>query len=125
MTLTIDAETIWAGVGLVGQGIFTSRLAVQWLASERKKDVVVPDAFWWFSLAGGLITLVYAIHLQSLSLALAQSTGVFIYMRNLMLIAGRKRRDRAPRPPEPAGGGARSALSPHARIDAGRPMSGV
>jgi lipid-A-disaccharide synthase-like uncharacterized protein len=79
-------------VGLCGQAVFTARFVVQWLASERKKDSVMPTAFWWLSLIGGLITLVYAIHLQSLPFALGQSMGLFVYIRNLMLVDKKKRR---------------------------------
>ena len=82
----------WMVVGLLGQGVFTARFLVQWLASERKKDSVMPTAFWWLSLVGGLITLAYAIHLQSLPFVLGQSMGLFVYVRNLMLVRKKKRR---------------------------------
>jgi lipid-A-disaccharide synthase-like uncharacterized protein len=82
----------WMVVGLLGQAVFTARFVVQWLASERKKDSVMPTAFWWLSLGGGLITLVYALHLQSLPFALGQSMGLFVYIRNLMLVSKKKRR---------------------------------
>jgi lipid-A-disaccharide synthase-like uncharacterized protein len=82
----------WMVVGLCGQAVFTARFLVQWLASERKKDSVMPTAFWWLSLFGGLITLVYAIHLQSLPFVLGQSMGLFVYVRNLMLVTKKKRR---------------------------------
>jgi lipid-A-disaccharide synthase-like uncharacterized protein len=82
----------WMVVGLCGQAVFTARFLVQWLASERKKDSVMPTAFWWLSLVGGLITLAYAIHLQSLPFVLGQSMGLFMYVRNLMLVRKKKRR---------------------------------
>jgi lipid-A-disaccharide synthase-like uncharacterized protein len=82
----------WVVLGLVGQALFTARFLVQWLASERKKDSVMPDAFWWLSLSGGSVTLAYAIHLQSLPFALGQGMGLFVYIRNLMLVSRRKRR---------------------------------
>jgi lipid-A-disaccharide synthase-like uncharacterized protein len=85
-------EKLWAGIGLVGQGVFTARFAVQWLASERKRETVMPVAFWWLSLVGGFITLTYAIHLESLSFTLGQSMGLFVYVRNLMLISRNQRR---------------------------------
>ena len=92
---TIDAKTwekIWGGIGLLGQGAFTARFLVQWLASERKRETVMPVAFWWFSLTGGLITLTYVIHLGSLSLTLGQSMGLVVYVRNLMLVKKARRR---------------------------------
>src|SRR3954453_21175065 len=90
--MTITYEQVWGGVGLVGQGGFTARFAVQWFASERKRETVVPEAFWWLSLLGGLITLTYAIHLESLPFTLGQSMGLFVYVRNLMLAAKARRR---------------------------------
>ena len=93
---TLDAHTwerIWGGIGLLGQGAFTARFLVQWLASERKRETVLPVAFWWFSLTGGLITLVYVIHLGSLALTLGQSMGLVVYVRNLMLVKQARRRD--------------------------------
>lgn len=93
---SIDARTwekIWGGIGLLGQAAFTSRFLVQWLASERKRETVMPVAFWWFSLAGGLITLTYVVHLGSLSLTLGQSMGLVVYVRNLMLVKKAKRRE--------------------------------
>lgn len=90
--MTIDIEKVWAGVGLLGQGVFTARFLVQWLASERKRETVIPEAFWWLSLGGGLITLTYAVHLGSLSFSMGQGMGLLVYSRNLMLIGRRKRR---------------------------------
>ena len=83
--MTVTYEQVWGTVGLVGQGVFTARFAVQWFASERKRETVVPVAFWWLSLLGGLITLTYAIHLRSLAFTLGQSLGLFVYVRNLMI----------------------------------------
>jgi lipid-A-disaccharide synthase-like uncharacterized protein len=86
-------EKIWGGIGLLGQGAFTARFLVQWLASERKRDTVMPVAFWWFSLAGGLITLAYVIHLGSLPLTIGQGMGLVVYVRNLMLVKKAARRE--------------------------------
>lgn len=90
--MMLSYEQVWVGVGLLGQGVFTARFLVQWFASERKRETVVPVAFWWLSLGGGLITLTYAIHLQSLAFTLGQSMGLFVYIRNLMLYDKAKRR---------------------------------
>jgi lipid-A-disaccharide synthase-like uncharacterized protein len=90
--LTIIYDQIWDAVGFVGTGAFAARFAVQWFVSERKREPVVPVAFWWLSLTGGLITLVYVIHLGSRPLMLAQGTGVFVYVRNLMLVSKARRR---------------------------------
>jgi lipid-A-disaccharide synthase-like uncharacterized protein len=73
-------------VGLAGQAIFGSRFFVQWLASERAKRSVIPLAFWHLSFFGGLLTLVYAIHIQEPVFILSQAGGLIIYGRNLALI---------------------------------------
>ena len=53
---------LWLTIGFIGQGLFSARFLVQWLASERQKRSVIPEAFWYLSLAGGLTLLIYAIH---------------------------------------------------------------
>lgn len=86
-----STDAIWLGIGFAGQIAFTSRFLVQWLASERKKDSVVPTAFWWFSLAGGLTLLSYAIHKRDPVIVVGQAFGVLIYLRNLILISEARR----------------------------------
>ncbi|WP_420712601.1 lipid-A-disaccharide synthase N-terminal domain-containing protein [Frigidibacter sp. RF13] len=80
------AELLWVAFGLFGQLMFTGRFLVQWIASERAKRSVVPVMFWYFSLAGGVILLSYAIYRKDPVFILGQSLGVFIYLRNLWLI---------------------------------------
>ncbi|MBX6315427.1 MAG: lipid-A-disaccharide synthase N-terminal domain-containing protein [Isosphaeraceae bacterium] len=82
----------WLTVGFTGQAIFTARFLAQWVVSERQKDSVVPVIFWWLSLAGGLTLLCYAVHREDPVIIVGQSLGVFIYVRNLMLVAKGKRR---------------------------------
>ncbi len=89
--MTTDAK-VWLAIGFAGQAIFTARFLTQWIASERKKDSVVPVAFWWLSLAGGLTLLCYALHREDPVIVVGQSLGVFIYVRNLMLVSEGKRR---------------------------------
>ncbi|MCV2872056.1 lipid-A-disaccharide synthase N-terminal domain-containing protein [Defluviimonas sp. WL0050] len=79
-------EFWWVAFGLFGQLMFTGRFLVQWIASERAKKSVVPLSFWYLSMAGGLILLTYAIYRKDVVFILGQSTGVFIYARNLWLI---------------------------------------
>ena len=62
------------------------RFVVQWIASEREKRSVVPTSFWYFSLAGGMGLFIYAVHLGDPVILVGQTTGVFIYLRNLVLI---------------------------------------
>ena len=83
---------IWLAIGFTGQAIFTARFLAQWVASERKRDSVVPIAFWWLSLFGGLTLLCYAVHKEDPVIIVGQSMGIFIYIRNLMLVEKKKQR---------------------------------
>jgi lipid-A-disaccharide synthase-like uncharacterized protein len=75
----------WQVVGFLGQGVFTARFLVQWVASEKKGDSVVPVAFWWLSIVGGLSLLVYAIYREDPVFIVGQGMGMVVYVRNLML----------------------------------------
>ena len=88
-------ELVWAGVGLGGQALFFGRFFIQWLASERKKESVVPLAFWYFSLGGGLTLLVYACYKGDIVFILGQGGGLIFYVRNLMLISRHRARVQA------------------------------
>lgn len=79
-------EKLWIGIGLVGQLLFFGRFLVQWIASERAKRSVVPLAFWYFSILGGSVLLVYAIYRKDPVFILGQAGGLVIYLRNLVLI---------------------------------------
>jgi lipid-A-disaccharide synthase-like uncharacterized protein len=85
-------EQIWIAFGLTGQLLFTARFVVQWLSSEREKRSVVPRSFWYFSLGGSLMLLVYAIYKQDIVFTIGQSSGLFIYVRNLQLIRNESKR---------------------------------
>ena len=85
-------ESIWLCIGFFGQGLFFSRWVVQWIASERKAESQIPLAFWYMSLAGGLIVLSYAIYRQDPVFIIGQGTGTFVYLRNLMLIHRHRKR---------------------------------
>jgi lipid-A-disaccharide synthase-like uncharacterized protein len=76
----------WIALGFIAQFAFTMRFLVQWIASERAGRSVVPVAFWFFSIGGGLMLLVYAIKRQDPVFIAGQSLGLVIYARNLMLI---------------------------------------
>lgn len=95
MSLSLSTPTLWLIIGFTGQAIFTARFLVQWIASERRRDSVVPVAFWWLSLAGGLTLLSYALYREDPVIIVGQSMGAFIYIRNLMLVQkGRQRAER-------------------------------
>jgi lipid-A-disaccharide synthase-like uncharacterized protein len=80
----------WLAIGFAGQTLFSLRFLVQWLQSERRRKSVIPPVFWCFSVAGGVTLLAYALHKQDPVFIIGQSTGLFIYARNLYLI-GRER----------------------------------
>lgn len=82
-------------IGFTGQALFSGRFLVQWIASERAGKSVMPLAFWYFSIAGGLTLLGYAIYRMDPVFILGQSTGVFIYIRNLYLIRKNDNLERA------------------------------
>lgn len=90
MKLLSELTNPWVIVGLCGQVLFSLRFLVQWIVSEKRKESVIPIAFWYLSLGGSLILLAYALYRQDLVFVLGQSTGSFIYIRNLMLIYRRK-----------------------------------
>ena len=73
-------------IGFSAQLLFSSRLIIQWFYSEKYKTSVIPIAFWWCSLIGGIITLIYAYHIGSFPFMLAQAIGIIVYLRNLLLI---------------------------------------
>ena len=79
-------ELLWVIFGTLGQLVFFSRWIIQWLSSEKKQTSVIPVAFWWCSLIGGFITLIYAKHIGSFPFMLAQGIGLIVYSRNLILI---------------------------------------
>jgi len=76
----------WVVLGLLGNAMFASRFLVQWIASERVGRSVVPAAFWYLSLAGSGLLLVYAIHRREPIFVLAYAPNAFVYVRNLILL---------------------------------------
>ncbi len=95
--LAIDSwtEFWWVVLGLTAQLAFTARFLVQWIASERAGESYVPVAFWWLSIIGGLMLLAYAIYRWDIVFMLGQAMGIVVYIRNLVLIRRKARRDRA------------------------------
>lgn len=84
----------WVLLGFVAQAFFTARFAVQWIASERAGRSVIPIAFWWCSIGGGLLLLVYALYRRDPVFIAGQSFGVFVYLRNLYFVM-RERKQRS------------------------------
>lgn len=84
---------VWIIIGFLGQALFMMRFVVQWIASERAKKSVMPVAFWFFSIGGGLVLLIYSLQRQDPVFIAGQGLGLFIYVRNLMLIGKSRRQD--------------------------------
>ncbi|MFM9974351.1 MAG: lipid-A-disaccharide synthase N-terminal domain-containing protein [Beijerinckiaceae bacterium] len=76
----------WLIFGVLAQLLFTARFVVQWIVSERMGKSVVPLAFWFLSMGGGIMLLVYGLVRREPIIILGQGLAVFIYMRNLVLI---------------------------------------
>lgn len=76
----------WFVLGLMGQAAFSGRFLVQWLASERAGRSIVPSVFWYLSIAGSLLLLVYSIYKRDVVFILGQSLGIIVYSRNLLLL---------------------------------------
>jgi lipid-A-disaccharide synthase-like uncharacterized protein len=81
----------WVVLGFVAQGFFTMRFVVQWIASERARRSVIPVAFWFFSIGGGALLLVYALYRRDPVFIAGQALGLLVYIRNLYFIAIQKR----------------------------------
>jgi lipid-A-disaccharide synthase-like uncharacterized protein len=82
----------WLAFGLVAQLFFTARFLVQWIASERAGNSVVPMAFWFCSMGGGIMTLIYGFAKREPIIILGQALATVIYIRNIMLILKNRRR---------------------------------
>lgn len=88
----IDNLNLWAFIGFAGQALFASRFIIQWIHSERVRRSEIPMGFWYLSVAGGLILLIYSIHIANLVFIIGQGSGLFVYARNLHLIYRERRR---------------------------------
>ena len=78
--------------GLLGQAVFFARFLVQWIASERAGRSLIPVGFWYLSIAGGLMVLLYGFYIWDPVVIVGQLTGVFVYARNLVLVFRERRR---------------------------------
>ena len=78
-------------LGYMAQIMFTMRFVVQWIASERAGKMVMPVAFWFFSIGGGLLLFGYALFIRDPVFILGQGFGVFVYVRNLYFVYRERR----------------------------------
>jgi lipid-A-disaccharide synthase-like uncharacterized protein len=86
MSLDPTQWDFWIAFGFLGQAAFSARFLVQWLWSEKRGESFIPIYFWYFSLLGGLILTIYAIHRRDPVFTVGQAFGLLVYIRNLMLI---------------------------------------
>ena len=84
--MKLDPEHIWLGVGFAGQALFGARFLIQWIRSEMLRRSVIPIAFWYCSLAGGVVLLAYAVWRGDPVFIVGQGMGLVVYSRNLYLI---------------------------------------
>jgi lipid-A-disaccharide synthase-like uncharacterized protein len=77
--------SVWKVVGWIGNLVFSSRFIMQWYATEKRKQVVVPQAFWWLSLFGALTLLCYSVHQRDSVFIFAYAFSWIPYMRNLVI----------------------------------------
>ncbi len=77
---------LFLSIGFLGQIMFSMRFIIQWIYSERHRKSVIPTAFWYFSVAGSCLLLIYSIYRKDPVFILGQSAGLFIYLRNIYFI---------------------------------------
>lgn len=73
------------GIGFLAQILFSGRLFVQWVLSEKNKRIVTPSLFWKLSLIASFLLFVYGYLRDDFAIMLGQSLTYFIYIRNLQL----------------------------------------
>lgn len=83
--------TFWLVLGFTGQLMFSLRFLIQWITSEREKRSVIPIAFWYFSIAGGLLLFIYALWREDPVFIVGQGAGIAIYSRNLYFVHRERR----------------------------------
>jgi len=85
----------WAILGFMAQALFSARFLVQWIASERARRSIIPMAFWWFSIAGGILLFIYSLHRKDPVFIAGQGGGLLIYARNVMFVLREQRGEAA------------------------------
>ena len=81
-----NLEILFLFIGFIGQGLFASRFIFQWIYSEKKGESTIPIVFWYLSIFGGIGLLIYAVSRSDPVIIVGQLFGIFIYLRNLILI---------------------------------------
>jgi lipid-A-disaccharide synthase-like uncharacterized protein len=96
-------NAVWIAIGFAGQALFSMRFLFQWFYSERAKRSIIPEVFWYFSVAGGATLLAYAIYKRDPVFIVGQGAGLLIYARNIYFIHRDKRQAAAARNDAPTG----------------------
>lgn len=84
----------WVLFGLFGQFIFFSRVLLQWIASERKKAIVIPINYWRLSILGAIMLFIYSIHRQDVVFIIAYVLNILIFSRSLVIHKNQKNREK-------------------------------
>jgi lipid-A-disaccharide synthase-like uncharacterized protein len=90
MKLNANVEILWLILGFLGQFFFFLRFFFQWLVSEKRKESIIPVSFWYFSIFGGVLLLIYSVYRRDPVFIVGQSLGVLIYARNLYFVYKKK-----------------------------------
>ena len=72
-------------IGFIAQILFSSRLIIQWITSEKQRKVITPSLFWTLSLIASFLLFIYGYLRDDFAIMLGQSLTYFIYIRNLQL----------------------------------------
>ena len=86
-----NLENFFLVIGFLGQGIFASRFIIQWVYSENLGESKIPIIFWYLSIFGGMMLLIYAISRKDPVIITGQAFGIIVYIRNLILINRKKK----------------------------------
>ena len=81
----INSDVLWILFGLSAQALFFMRFLLSWIASEKNKRTTIPVYFWYFSIIGAFLTLIYSIHRQDPVFIISQSLALVIYLRSLII----------------------------------------
>jgi lipid-A-disaccharide synthase-like uncharacterized protein len=90
----------WEMFAITGNIAFASRFFVQWIASERAGRTVIPMLFWWLSIIGTIILLIYFVHMKNIPGVLGFMFNLIPYIRNIMLTKQHDRAVAAAAPPQ-------------------------
>ena len=94
------SDLIWLTIGFGGQLLFAMRFIMQWICSEKQRKSVIPITFWYFSILGSAVLLLYAIHKKDVVFISGQLFGFIVYARNLYFIFGETEKNKAAALPE-------------------------